>query len=92
MNDTFIKVIEFMSWSAVSVSIIANLPQIIKMYRTKKVDGLSAWTYSMWVYVTLSMSLRSIFITKDIVFIISESFQFFVVLLITCMIIRYQKR
>ena len=92
MENFIINFVEIMSWFALFVSIIANAPQIIKIHKTRKVEGLSALTYSMWCYVTLSLCLRSIFITKDIVFIVSEGFQFFVVLLITIMILKYKTK
>lgn len=75
--------------SAIMVS--AYWPQIIKLFKIKKSDGLSLIAWVIWL-VGNAMLLSYAISTRDLVYIILESVSVFSLVLICVLIIKYQNK
>lgn len=74
MNET----IEILTWSAVALCAVGNVPQLIKVVKTGKSRDVSLWTSFIWLYVAAALTLRGIYVVKDWVFVLSQFAQFIV--------------
>lgn len=77
-------------WLGFSFGIVISIPQIIKIIQTKSVEGISRLTYILLICACLCYTIRSIAI-RELIFVVSNSFQISISLVILFLINKYQK-
>ncbi len=85
-------IIEILSWVCTVLACIGNIPQILKIYRTKGANDLSLSTNLMWLFIVIVMFLRALLIVHDLVFIISQGAQFIIMAILISAIFHYQNK
>lgn len=75
----------------VSLGIFINVPQIIKSYKSKSVEGISPYVYILLFFTVLCFFVRAIAI-KSPVFMISNGINIFTSATMILFFIKYKKK
>ena len=81
-------IFQYFVWSALTLQYFANLPLIYKIVKTKSAKDLSLFTCYIWAYVTLVMFIYAALI-HDMYFMLGQSGQFLVNLIILLLVNKY---
>ena len=86
-----ISIIELVGLAGVLLINAAYIPQTIKTYRTKDVNGLSTTFFSMILLGVCLLQIYSVAIW-DTVYVASNSVAILNIILLLCLIKKYQKK
>ena len=85
-------ILEVLSWVCTVMACIGNIPQIIKIHKSKSAADLSLVTNLVWLFITVVMFLRSLLIVHDLVFLVSQGAQFIIMAILFSFITYYQRK
>lgn len=85
------QITEILSWIGTATGIVVSVPQIIKSYRTKDVEDVSALTYILLLITGVCYFFRSIFI-HEIPFVFYYSFVILTSLVQLALIYKYRPK
>lgn len=80
--------LEYIGWLGVLLGLMVAPPQLYKIWKSKEVKGISIWTYGLLLATMLCYLIHAINI-KDAVFIVANSFNLAVNMVIFGLMIKY---
>jgi len=82
---------KFIGWLGFCFGVFISIPQIIKIIKTKSIDGISRTTYVLLLCTCVCYTVRSLVI-KEYIFIASNIFQIIITLIVLYLMKKYEKK